>query len=80
MRHDYQIDHDELRQRWYVVDPAGMLLGNLSGFKSECEALNWIECDRIAPRFKCKKCKRVWKGTNTCQVCADTDAVLRQLA
>lgn len=77
----YIIDHDAHQNRWYVMDKQNNLLGNLSGFKSEADALNWVESDKLAPRYKCPQCKRVWKGdVAECVVCADVRAVLRQIS
>lgn len=77
---EYQIEFAEHQGKFYVVDNRGNLYGMLTGFSSEKDALNWIECDRVAPRLKCKGCKRIWVGVKTCPICAETDQVLARMA
>lgn len=75
---NYILEWDELRGRWWITDKAGSLYGCLTGYTNEGDALNWIEADRIAPRRKCKQCKRVWVGDLTeCPICKETKAVMK---
>ena len=82
---NFLIDHDEKLGRWYVTDKTGTLYGNLSGFKSEELAFDWINQDKATPRYRCQQCKRIWTGTPTwtgkatCPICEDTNAVLKQM-